>query len=130
MLCPSKLHALHVEVTTDERKEIDPGDDDIAAQDARRFLPDSKVGAESLENLRGKKCDLALVIFSIIKVAVSEQALARDTLDSFLLDQGRGSRRLAVVADEIVFGRNEDLLDLHVGSVAHHLLTVARLGRL
>ena len=119
MLCPSKLHALHVEVTTDERKEIDPGDDDIAAQHARRFLPDSKVGAESLENLPGKKCDLALVIFSMIKVAVPEQALARDTLDSFLLDQGRRSRRLAVVADEIVFERNEDLLDLHVGSVAH-----------
>ena len=119
MLCPSKLHALHVEVTTDERKEIDPGDDDIAAQDARRFLPDSKVGAESLENLRGKKGDLALVIFSMLKVAVPEQTLARDTFDPFLLDEGRHSGRLAVVADEIVFGRNEDLLDLHVGSVAH-----------
>ncbi len=119
MLRAAELHSLNFEVTTDERKEIDPGDDDIAAQHARRFLPDSKVGAESLENLRGKKGDLALVIFSMLKVAVPEQTLARDTFDSFLLDEGRHSGRLAVVADEIVFGRNEDLLDLHVGSVAH-----------
>ncbi len=104
MLCPSKLHALNFELTTDERKEINSGDDDVAAQHARRFLPDSKVGAEPLENLRGKKCDLAFVIFAMIKVAIAEQTLARDTLDPFPLNQRRRSRRLAVVANEIVFG--------------------------
>ena len=104
MLCPSKLHTLQFELTTDERKEIHPGNDEVAAQHARRFLPDSKVGAEPLENLRGKKCDLTLIIFSMIKVAVPEQTFAGDTLDSFLLNQRRRSRRLAVVADEIVFG--------------------------
>jgi len=104
MLRPSKPHTLNFKLTTDKRKKIDPGDDNVAAQDARRFLPDSKVGAEPLENLRGKKCDLAFVIFSMIKVAVPEQTLARDTLDSFLLNERRRSWRLAVVADEIVFG--------------------------
>ena len=104
MLCPSKLHPLNFEVTTDERKEINSGNDDVAAQHPRRFLPDSKVSAESLENLRGKKCDLALVIFAMIKVAVAEQTLARDTLDPFLLNQRRRPRRLAVMANEIVFG--------------------------
>src|SRR6266516_291121 len=98
MLGPSKLDALHFELTTDERKEIDPGDDDVAAQHPRRFLPDFKVGAKPLEDLRGKKCDLALVIFAMIEVAVPEQTFACDTLDSFLLDQPRRSRRLAVVA--------------------------------
>src|SRR5205823_1239373 len=83
MLRPSKPHTLNFKLTTDKRKKIDPGDDNVAAQNARRFLPDSKVGAEPLENLRGKKCDLAFVIFSMIKVAVPEQTLARDTLDSF-----------------------------------------------
>ena len=86
MLCSSKLHALNFELTTDEQKEINFGDDDVAAQNARRFLPDSKVGAETLENLCGKKGDLAFVIFAMIKVAVAEQTLARDTLDSFRLD--------------------------------------------
>ena len=104
MLRPSKLHALNFELTTDERKKINTGDDDVAAQYARRFLSDSEVGAEPLENFRGKKCDLALVIFSMIKVAVPEQALPRDTFDSFLLNQGRRSRRLTIVANEIVFG--------------------------
>ncbi len=115
MLRPSKLHTLNFKLTTDEGKKIDPRDDNVAAQNARRFLPvaaqnarrflpDSKVGAEPLENLRGKKCNLALVIFSMIKVAVPEQTLARDTLDSFLLNERRRSWRLAIVADEIVFG--------------------------
>ena len=72
MLCPSKLYPLHFELTANERKEIDPGDDDVAAHHPCRFLPDSKVGTEPLENLCGKKCDLALVIFSMIKVAVPE----------------------------------------------------------
>lgn len=104
MLCSSKLHALNFELTTDERKEIKPGDDDVAAQNPRRFLRDSKVSAEPPENLRGKKGDLAFVIFAMIKVAIAEQTLARDTLDPFSLNQRRRSRRLAVVANEIVFG--------------------------
>ena len=120
MLCPSKLQALNFELTTYERKEINSGNDDVAAQHPRRFLPDSKAGAKPLKNLRGKKCDLAFVIFAMIKVAVAEQTLARDTLDPFPLNQRRHSWRLAVVADEIVFGRNEDLFDLHVGMMAHH----------
>ena len=118
MLCPSKLHALHFEVTTDERKEVDPGNDDVAAQYARRFLPDAKVGAESLENLRGEKCDLAFVIFSMIEVAVPEQTLACDTLGSFPRNQRRRPGGLPVVANEIMFRRNEDLFDLHVGRTA------------
>ena len=103
MLCPSKVHALNFELTTDERKEINSGNDDVAAQHPRRCLRDSKAGVEPLEDLRGKKCDLALVIFSMIKVAVAEQTLARDTLDPFPLNQRRRSRRLAVMANEVVF---------------------------
>jgi len=86
MLRAAELHSLNFEIATDEGKKIDAGDDNIAAQYAHRFLPDIKVGAEPLENLRGKKCDLAFVIFSMIKVAVPEQTLPRDTLDSFLPD--------------------------------------------
>jgi len=103
MLCSPKLHALNFEVTTDQRKEINSGDDDVAAQHACRFLPDSKVGAEPLENLRREKCDLAFVIFAMIKIAIAEQTLACDTLDPFPFNQRRCSRRLAVMANEIVF---------------------------
>ena len=104
MLCSSKLHPLNFERTTDERKEINTGSDDVAAQHPGRFLPDSEAGAETLENLRGKKSDLASVIFAMIKVAVAEQTLPRDTLDPFPLNQRRRSRRLAIMANEIMFG--------------------------
>jgi len=104
MLCPSKLHPLDFELTTDERKKINSGDDDVAAQHPRRFLSDSKAGAEALENFHGKKCDLAFVIVAMIKVAVTEQTLARDTLDPFPLNQRRRSWWLTVMANEVVFG--------------------------
>ena len=103
MLRPSKLHPLNFELTTDERKKINTGNDNVAAQHPRRFLPDSKVGAEPLENLRREKCDLAFVIFAMIKIAIAEQTLACDTLDPFPFNQRRCSRRLAVMANEIVF---------------------------
>ena len=103
MLHPSKLHPLNFELTTDQRREINSGNDDVAAQHPRRFLPDSKVGAKTLENLRGKEGDLALVIFAMIKVTVAEQTLARDTLDPFPVNQRRRSRGLAVMANEVVF---------------------------
>ena len=104
MLRPSKLHPLNFELATNERKKINAGNDNVAAQDACRFLPDSKVGAKPLENLRGKKCDLAFVIFAMIKIAIAKQTLARDAFDPFPLNQWRRSRRPAVVANEIVFG--------------------------
>jgi len=87
MLRAAELHALNFEIATDERKKIDAGDDNIAAQYARRFLPDSKVCAEPLENLRGKKCDLAFVIFAMIKVTIPDQTFTRDAFDSLLLNQ-------------------------------------------
>jgi hypothetical protein len=40
----------------------------------------------------------------MIKVAIAEQTLARNTLDPFPLNQRRRSRRLAVMANEVVFG--------------------------
>jgi hypothetical protein len=86
MLGSSKLHALHLELTTDERKNINSGDDDVAAQHPRRFLLHYKVGAEPLKNLRRKEFVLALVIFTMIKVAIPAQTLARNTLDSVFLD--------------------------------------------
>jgi len=86
MLRSAEFHSLNFEVATDEGKKIDPGDDDVAAQYARWFFSDSEVGAEAFENLRGKKCDLAFVIFSMIKVAVPEQTFPSDTLDPFFLD--------------------------------------------
>ena len=86
MLRAAELHALNFEIATDEGKQIDAGDDNIAAQYARRFLPDSKVRAKPLENLRGKKRDLAFVIFPVIKVTIADQTLACDTFDSLLLD--------------------------------------------
>ena len=86
MLRAAELHPLNFEIATDERKKIDAGDDNIAAQYARRFLPDSKVRAQPLENLRGKKRDLAFVIFAVIKVTIPDQTFTCDAFDSLLLD--------------------------------------------
>lgn len=113
MLRSAKFYSLNLEFPADEREKIDPGYDHVAAQDAGRFVVDSEVGAEFFENFGRQECDLALVILSKIKVAIAPQAAASHTLNLRYLFQRKAARRLAVMADEIVAGRDKNLPDQH-----------------
>ena len=50
MLGAVEFHSLNFEIAADEREKIDIGDDDVAAQNAGWFVPDSKFVAELFEN--------------------------------------------------------------------------------
>ena len=113
MLRAAEFHSLNFEIAPDEREKIDIGDDDVAAQNAGRFVSDSKFVAELFENFGREKCDLAFVIFLMVEVAIAEQAFAGDAVDSLFFDQRRISRFLPVMADEVVLGRDENLADNH-----------------
>lgn len=113
MLRAVEFHSLNFKIATDEREKINIGNDDIATQNAGRFVPDSEFRAKFLEHFGGEKCDLAFVIFLMIEVAIAEQAFTSDTVDSLLFDQWRISRFDAVMTDEVVFGRDENLADNH-----------------
>ena len=113
MLRSAKPHSLNLEFPADKREKIDTEDDQIAAQSTGRFILDSKVCAESFENLGGEKCDLPFVIIAKIEVTIAAQAAAGDTFHFRHFQEWKVARGLAVMADEIVPGRNEDLPDHH-----------------
>ena len=113
MLGAVEFHPLNFEIAADEREKIDIGDDNVAAQNASGFVADSEFIAKLFENFDGEKRDLAFVILLMVEVAIADQAFSGHAFDSLLLDQWRISRFLAVVADEVVLGRNENLVDNH-----------------
>lgn len=49
----------------------------------------------------------------MVEVAIAKQAFPGDAVDSLLFDQRRISRFLAMMADEVVLGGNENLADKH-----------------
>ena len=113
MLRSTKSHSLNLEFLADEGEKIDPGDDHVAPQHASWFVIDSKVRAEFFENFGGEKCGLAFVVFPIIKVTIAAQAVAGHTFHFGYFHEGKLARGPAVVADEVVAGREEDLPDQH-----------------
>ena len=115
MLGAVEFHSLNFEIASDEQEKSNIGDDNIAAQNASWFVSHFEFRAQFLEDFGGEKCDLAPVIFLMVEVAIAEQAFAGDAVDSLLFDQWRISRFAAVVADEVVLGRDENLANKHNG---------------
>ena len=113
MFCATKLDALNFEVDTDERVQIDVGDNHVTSQDSGRFVCDAKRLTKLFENVRGEKRDLADVIVAVIKKPIAANAMASDAFDPPLLDKWKIVRRLAVMAKIVVTGRSEDLSNDH-----------------
>ena len=49
----------------------------------------------------------------MVEVAIAKQAFPGDAVDSLFFDQRRISRFLAMMADKVVLGGNENLADKH-----------------
>ena len=105
--------SLQLKCFADERVQIGTGDDDIAPQNAGRFVDKSERHAEAIEYFPGEESDLAFVVVFVIEEPVAAQSTAGDALD--LVDfLEREIVRLAIsMAVVIVAGGDEDLLDLH-----------------
>ena len=113
MLRSAKSHSLNFEFPADKREKIDTGDDQIAAQSTGRFILDPKVSAEFFENLGREKCNLPFVIFAKIEVAIAAQAAAGDAFHFRHFHERKVAWGSAVMTDEIVTRRNENLPDHH-----------------
>jgi len=113
VLCSAKSHSLNLEVPADEREQIDTGNDQVAAQHAGGLIFDSKVRAKFFENFGREKCNLALVVLAEIEVTIAAQATAGHTFHFRHFHERKVARGLAIVADEVVAGRNEDLPNQH-----------------
>ena len=73
----------------------------------------SKRGAQRVEDPEGKKCDLPLVIFFEIEVAIAANASPGDALDPRHFDSRKGAGLLFVMSDKIMAGRNVEVTDFH-----------------
>jgi len=76
-------------------------------------MADLELVAKSIENLRGKKCDLAFVGFLVIVEAIAANAVAGRAFDHWDFNYRMRIRLAAVMAKKIVAGRNEQMADAH-----------------
>lgn len=118
MLGAEKFHSLDLEFSANERKEIGACDDHVATEDPSRFVVDAKVRTKFFENFCREKGDLAFVVFAEIEVTVAPQTATGHAFHLRNLNERKVARRLTVVADKVVAGRDEDLPDEHAMKAA------------
>jgi hypothetical protein len=116
---PRKEHALNFEFPADERIQIHTARDDIAPGDPGRFTDHAQLATNVRENLGRQEGDLPLVVFLETKETVAEQPLPRHTLHLLQLQCRMFARRLIVMTEVIVPGRDEKLLNFDLGRVGH-----------
>ena len=104
---------LNFKVLADQAVEIDTAREDITPDSAGRAMVNFERGAQLLKNLERKKCDLPLVIFFEIEVAVTANAAAGDAFDARNLNRRVRVGHAFVMSDKIVPGRNAEMTDFH-----------------
>lgn len=104
---------LNFKVLADQAVEIDAAREDITPDNAGCVMVNFERGAQFLKNLERKKCDLPLVIFFEIEVAVTANAAAGDAFDTRNLNRRMRVGHAFVMSDKIVPGRNVEMTDFH-----------------
>lgn len=75
------MDALNFKILTDELVKIDIASENVPANQSGRAILNFKRAAEVVENFEGEKCDLAFVIFFVIKEAVAPNSMSGHTFD-------------------------------------------------
>ena len=104
---------LNFKVLADQAVEIATAREDITPDSVGRAMVNFERGAQLLENFERKKCDLPLVIFFEIEVAVTANAAAGDAFDARNLNRRVRVGHAFVMSDKIVPGRNVEMTDFH-----------------
>ena len=110
-----ELHALQLEVLSLERVQIDSLADHVAPEHGGRFAVDVEVPAETVDDFLREKRDLALVVVLVIEEAVALNPLTRHATHLRHFQRRVVAGRLAVVAEEVVAGRNVQMQDSQRG---------------
>jgi hypothetical protein len=122
----AKRYALKLESPANEEIKVGAADKGVSPHGAGRQVDEAEFKANALENFHGKKRDLPLVIFLVIKKAIALDSAPREAprLDDL---HHRMIARLASMAKEIVAGRQVKMLDAHaVGNGHRFLLSIAK----
>ena len=116
----AKLHALNLKLPANERIQIHTFDNDIAPRKARRFFRQFQFRAQRGKNFPREERNLAFVVFLEIKKAVALDATSRHTFNLRHFNRRMPARRIAVMAEIIVAGREIKVADFHVQNMAFY----------
>jgi FdhD protein len=108
-----KANPLDLKIFSDQLVEFDIARKHIPPDATRRNALHLQPAAEFIKNLEGKKRDLPLVIFLVIKIAVSAQTASGHTFDRHDLNHRKFIWFPPVMSDKIVTGRNINVTDFH-----------------
>jgi hypothetical protein len=108
-----KEHSLNFEVMTNESIQVQTTHDYVAPRLGDRLALDLKALAKSFENLLGEKGDLPLVVFHIVKKAVTTNSPTRHALRFLHRQTWSLTWRQSVVPVEVVIWRNVNAGDDH-----------------
>ncbi len=109
---PHKAHALEFEFGADECVQIHPADKYIPAGGTGLGGREAKRLLQGGEDFQRKESNLAFVIGLVIEEPIATNPAPGDTFDLVHRHHGVAARRLAVMAEEVVTWRNEQLLSL------------------
>lgn len=108
-----KLNALDFKILPNQSIEINPTDENISPDTAWLSPLNLKGATKLVEDFERKKCDLPLVIISVIEKSITPNASPHHALNGLHLDGCVVVGFAAVMADEIVTGRNVKMTDFH-----------------
>jgi hypothetical protein len=111
-----KADALKLEFGTDQFIKTNSTYNHIPAVDFGPAVPDVKSHAKLVVNLLLEESDLAFVVVSESEVPIPDNAFPRDTDQFGDFRHGIGSRRLLVMANEVVPFRNKQMANLEIGN--------------
>jgi len=114
-----EAHTLHREFSANQRIQINTRRNHVPARESGMFMPYAKLVANIRENFGRKKCDLAGMIFFVIKKAVALDSTACNASYFPVLDQFMGACRFAVLTEKIVPARREKPRDANI-QIARH----------
>lgn len=108
-----KANTLDFKFFSDQSHEVHASRYDISARGPGRAVSDVKRSAKRLKDFEGKESNLSLIIFAMIKVAITLDSMSRDALDLRHFDRGMLVRYTIMVPDKIVARRDIEMTDFH-----------------
>jgi molybdenum cofactor guanylyltransferase len=106
-----KAHALHLELSANQRRKRESFHDDIAPKNARPFVCDAELCAHRFVGLPCKKCHLPFVVGLEIEEPVALQTAPRNAADFADFHIGMCACVASVVAEIVVPGADENMPD-------------------
>jgi hypothetical protein len=108
---PAKKHTLNFKFLPDPLIQVNTRCNHIAPEDRRLFIMHVQRVTQRLVSFQREESDLARVIRFVIEESIADDTSSRNALNFNARDRGIRSRRMTMMAEEIVPARNIKVSD-------------------